>query len=78
LLNKGDHIVSTDAVYGPSRGVIENHYSRFGVESTYLDTSKPYMIEKAIKPNTKLLYIETPANPTMTLSDIKLLCWDCS
>jgi len=72
LLNKGDHIVSTDAVYGPSRGVIENHYSRFGVESTYLDTSKPYMIEKAIKPNTKLLYIETPANPTMTLSDIKL------
>ena len=72
LLNKGDHIVSTDAVYGPSRGVIENHYTRFGVESTYLDTSKTDLIEKAIKPNTKLLYIETPANPTMTLTDIKL------
>ena len=71
LLNKGDHIVSTDAVYGPSRGVIENHYSRFGIESSYLDTSKPDRIEKAIKPNTKLLYIETPANPTMILTDIK-------
>lgn len=71
LLNKGDHIVSTDAVYGPSRGVIENHYSRFGVEATYLDTSNADLIEEAIKPNTKLLYIETPANPTMTLTDIK-------
>jgi methionine-gamma-lyase len=72
LLNKGDHIVSTDAVYGPSRGVIENHYSRFGVEATYLDTSKADLIENAIKPNTKMLYLETPANPTMVLADIKL------
>ena len=71
LLNKGDHIVSTDAVYGPSRGVIENHYSRFGIEASYIDTSKPDLIEKAIKPNTKLLYIETPANPTMILADIR-------
>ena len=72
LLSKGDHIISTDAVYGPSRGVMENHYSRFGVESTYLDTSKADLIEKAIRPNTKMLYIETPANPTMILADIEL------
>jgi methionine-gamma-lyase len=72
LLNKGDHIVSTDAVYGPSRGVIESHYSRFGVEYSYLDTSDAELIEKAIKPNTRLLYIETPSNPTMTLTDIRL------
>jgi methionine-gamma-lyase len=71
LLSKGDHIVSTDAVYGPSRSVIENHYSRFGIESTYIDTSDLKLIEQSIRPNTKILYIETPANPTMLISDIQ-------
>ncbi len=41
LLQQGDHMVSTDAVYGPSRVVMEKHYSKFGIESTYVDTSKP-------------------------------------
>lgn len=71
LLNKGDHIVSSDAVYGPSRGLMEDHFSRFGVESTYIDTSNLDNIKKAIKPNTKVLYIETPANPTIGITDIK-------
>lgn len=71
LLNKGDHIVSSDAVYGPSRGLMEDHFSRFGVESTYVDTSDIEKIKKAIKPNTKVLYIETPANPTINISDLK-------
>ena len=71
LLNYGDHIVSTDAVYGPARGVMENHFSRFGVQSTYINTTDISTIEKAIKPNTKVLYIETPANPTMDITDLK-------
>ncbi len=71
LLNSGDHIVSTDAVYGPSRGLMENHFSRFGVESTYINTTNISNIEKAIKPNTKVLFIETPANPTIDITDIK-------
>lgn len=71
LLSKGDHIVSSDAVYGPSRGLMEDHFSRFGVESTYVDTSDTENIKKAIKPNTKVLYIETPANPTINISDLK-------
>jgi methionine-gamma-lyase len=71
LLNKGDHIVSSDAVYGPSRGLMEDHFSRFGVESTYVDTSDLENIKKAIKSNTKVLYIETPANPTINISDLK-------
>jgi len=70
LLANGDHIVSTDAVYGPARAIMETHYPKFGVESTYLNTSNPAEIEKAFKPNTKILYIETPANPTMDMSDI--------
>ena len=71
LLSKGDHIVSTDAVYGPSRVVMENHYSRFGVESTYIDSSDIEKVRNNIKPNTKLIYIETPANPTMGITDIQ-------
>jgi methionine-gamma-lyase len=71
LLNKGDHIVSSDAVYGPSRGLMEDHFSRFGVESTYVDTSNLENIKKAIKKNTKVLYIETPANPTISITDLK-------
>lgn len=71
LLSKGDHIVSSDAVYGPSRGLMEDHFSRFGVESTYIDTSDIENIKKAIKPNTKVLYIETPANPTISITDLK-------
>jgi methionine-gamma-lyase len=71
LLSKGDHIVSSDAVYGPSRIIMEEHYSRFGVESTYVTTSNIDNIKKAIKPNTKVLYIETPANPTIEITDLK-------
>ncbi len=71
LLNKGDHIVSSDAVYGPSRGLMEDHFSRFGVESTYVDTSNIENIKKAIKSNTKVLYIESPANPTISITDLK-------
>ncbi|HQH18218.1 MAG TPA: aminotransferase class I/II-fold pyridoxal phosphate-dependent enzyme [Bacteroidales bacterium] len=70
LLNQGDHMISTGAVYGPARNVVEMHFSRFGIQSTYLDTSNVKEIENAIRPNTKLLYIETPANPTMDITDI--------
>jgi len=71
LLNQGDHIVSTDAVYGPSRGLMENHFKRFGVESTYINTTNLENIKKAILPNTKMIFIETPANPTIDITDIK-------
>jgi len=71
LLSQGDHIISTNAVYGPSRGVMESHFAKFGVESSYIDTSNLDEIEKAIRPNTQLLYLETPANPTVQLTDIR-------
>ncbi len=71
LLQQGDHMISSSAVYGPSRVIMENHYSKFGIESSYVDTSSSDNIRKAIKPNTRLLYIETPANPTMAITDLK-------
>ena len=71
LLGKDVHMISTDAVYGPSRAVLERDFSRFGVQCDFVDTSIISNIEKAIKPNTKLLYIETPTNPTIVLTDLK-------
>ena len=70
FLDSQSHIVSTAAVYGASRTLLEKHMSRFGVESTFLDTSRLDLVEAAIKPNTKVLYVETPANPTISITDI--------
>lgn len=70
-LSAGDHMVGTDAVYGSSRMVIENEFSRFGVESSFIDTSNLDLVRQSMKSNTKLLYIETPANPTIKLTDIE-------
>jgi methionine-gamma-lyase len=70
ILGAGDHMISHNAVYGPSRGVMEKLYPKLGVESTYVDCTNLENIEKAIKPNTKLLYLETPANPTIGITDI--------
>lgn len=70
LLGQGMHCVSSEAVYGPSRVVLEQHFSRFGVESSFVDTTKIELIEAAIQPNTQFIIIETPANPTMDIADI--------
>lgn len=71
LLKPGDHMISTAAVYGPSRVVMEKHYSKYGIESTYVDTSDVRQIREAIKPNTRMLYVETPANPTIDITDLQ-------
>jgi methionine-gamma-lyase len=71
LLGQGIHMVSTASVYGPSRGVIEQDFSRFGVEASFVNTSDIQQIKAAIKPNTRVLYIETPSNPTMELTDLE-------
>ena len=70
LLSAGSHIISSDAVYGPARGVLEQDFSRFNVEASFVNTSKTENILAALKPNTRVLYIETPANPTMEITDI--------
>lgn len=70
FLEQGSHILSTGAVYGPSRGVLESHFKKFGVEATFVDTSNLDNIKNNIRPNTKVLYLETPANPTVQITDI--------
>jgi methionine-gamma-lyase len=71
FLNQNSHIVSTACVYGPTRMVLEKEYIRYGVESTFVDSSNSENIKKAIKPNTRLIFIETPSNPTMGITDIQ-------
>jgi len=69
-LGAGKHIISHNAVYGPARGLIEGAFARFGVESAYVDTTDLEQVKAAIRPNTALIYLETPANPTIGISDI--------
>jgi len=71
LLSAGDHVVSQASVYGPSRVFMEKHMSRFGVESTFVDPTDLENIRKALKPNTKLIYVESPGNPSMHMTDLR-------
>jgi methionine-gamma-lyase len=70
LLKPGDHVVGTDAVYGPSRLVLEHQFAKFGIESSWVPTEDIAQLEAAIRPETRMLYIETPANPTIKLTDL--------
>lgn len=69
-LAAGDHIVCSESVYGPTVSLLNNIFSRFGVESSFVDSSDIKAVEAAMKPNTKLVFIETPGNPTLVISDL--------
>ena len=71
FLGSGLHIVSHDSLYGPARVVMETLFAKFGVEYSYIDTTDPENVRKAIRPNTRLIYTETPANPTMGITDLR-------
>jgi len=71
LLEQNSHMISTASVYGASRVLVEKLAYKFGISFDYVDTSDTKKIESAIKTNTKLIVIETPANPTMIISDIE-------
>jgi len=73
LLNTGDHIVAVDDIYGGTYRLLHTVYKRFGVEVTQVDTSDLSVVQNAIQPNTKFLWIETPTNPTLQISDVKKL-----
>ncbi len=70
LLKSGDHVVCSESVYGPTTTLLTNVFSKFGIDSTFVDTSDSDAVEKAFKSNTKLLFIETPGNPTLVMTDL--------
>ena len=70
-LSGGDHIVAAKTLYGCTFAFLNHGLSRFGVEVTFVDTSDPENVRNSMKPNTKVVYLETPANPNMLISDIE-------
>ncbi|MEJ7209235.1 bifunctional cystathionine gamma-lyase/homocysteine desulfhydrase [Staphylococcus capitis] len=71
LLDKGDHLILNYDVYGGTYRALTKVFTRFGVEVDFVDTTHIENVEKYIKPETKMLYIETPSNPLLRVTDIK-------
>ncbi|GAB6189923.1 cystathionine gamma-synthase [Marinitoga arctica] len=71
LLNKGDHILAFDDLYGGTKRLFTNVLNRFGIEVSYIDFRNIELIKKSIKKNTKIIWIETPTNPLLKIADIK-------
>jgi cystathionine gamma-lyase/homocysteine desulfhydrase len=71
LFNSGDHVILTDDVYGGTFRVMTKVLNRFGIEFTFVDTSNLENLKSEIKPNTKAIYLETPTNPLLKITDIK-------
>lgn len=67
----GDHVVATKTIYGGTYNLLKHTLSRYGIESTFVDPDNYEELENAIKPNTKLVYIETLGNPNSNISDIE-------
>ena len=73
LLKAGDHIVTSRSIFGASVQLFANIMARFGVETSFVALSDLKAWEAAVRPNTRMFYLETPSNPTMELVDIKVL-----
>lgn len=73
LLDSGDHIVSAGSVFGSTHALFMTYFPKWKIETSYFDINKPETIESFIKPNTKILYAETPTNPGVDVVDLELL-----
>lgn len=70
-LKAGDHVVASDTLYGCTFAYLNHGLTRYGVEVTFCDASDPENIRKAMKENTRVVYLETPANPSLKINDIE-------
>lgn len=71
LAYAGDHVVATDTIYGGTYNLLKHTLSKYGIDTTFVNPDDYYALEAAIKPNTKLVYIETLGNPNSNISDIE-------
>lgn len=74
LLKQGDHAICSENVYGGTFRLFDKIVRQYGIEFTYVDTSNLKALEKAIRPKTKMVFIETPTNPLMSITDIHGAC----
>jgi len=70
LLRHGDHVISTQDLYGGAWRIFTKYFAKFGIDFTFIDSTDPATIETAIRPETRLLWLETPSNPLLKLTDI--------
>jgi cystathionine beta-lyase/cystathionine gamma-synthase len=70
MLKAGDHVVVTDNTYGGTFRLFDKVLTRYQLEFSYVDTSQPDLVERAMRPNTKMIFVETPTNPVLRLTDI--------
>jgi len=73
-LKAGDHVVTAKAAFGSCRWLTDNLLPKFGIETTAIDAFENEQWERAIRPNTRLFFFETPANPTMDIVDMAYVC----
>src|SRR6187549_3174752 len=73
VLKKGDHLLSCNAVFGSTHNIIKKYLPNYGIECTYVSADKPEEWEAAIRPNTKMIYLETPTNPGLDIIDLELV-----
>ncbi len=73
LLNGGDHIIACDDLYGGTYRIFERIMRRYGIEASYVEDNDLAAYEKAIRPSTKMIWLETPTNPLLRLTDIKAI-----
>ena len=71
LLKKGDHLLSCNAIFGSTHTIITKYLNRYGIEYSYVSANRPGEWEAAIRPNTRMLYFETPTNPGLDLIDLE-------
>lgn len=71
LTQNGDHVICGSSVYGPTTTFLSQILSKFGIETTFVDTSDISQVESAFRSNTKVIFFETPGNPTLAVSDIQ-------
>ena len=72
FLKQGDHLISCNAIFGSTHTVITKYLHKYGIAYTYVDAHDPEAWERAIRPNTKMIYIETPTNPGLEIIDLEL------
>ena len=73
LVKAGDHVVCSESVYGPTSTLLKTVMSGFGVESTFVDTSNLDAVRAAMRENTRVVFVETPGNPTLIISDLSAI-----
>ena len=73
LLSAGDHVVCSDDVYGGTSRLFNKVLARYGLDCTYADTSQPETVRQAIRPETKMLWVETPTNPLLKVTDLEAM-----